>query len=107
VQESRLINLVSFTRENKKKKKRKIWDAIGTRLERIATRPDPSRSLSFGWPSHMQRHNSAAWSQMQPYRHAAPCKVISPTSATQGGATDVSCLYNAAHEHQCSTLVFA
>jgi hypothetical protein len=88
VQESRLINLVSLTRGKKRKrKKRKIWDAIGTRLERIATTPGPSSSLSFGRPSHMQCNNSAAWSQMKPCRHAAPCEVISPTSATQGGAT--------------------
>jgi hypothetical protein len=99
--------LVSFTRKKRKRKKRKIWDIIGTILERIATRPDPSRSLSFGRLSYMRRNNSAAWSQTWPCRHVAPCKVISPTSATQGGATGVSCLYNAAHGHQCSTLTFA
>jgi hypothetical protein len=103
VQESRLINLVSSIREKKekerKRKKRKIWDAIGTRLERIATTPGPSSSLSFGRPSHMQCNNSAAWSQMQPCRHVAPCEVISPTLATQGGATRVSCLYNVANGH--------
>jgi hypothetical protein len=64
VQESILINLVSLTREKKKRKKRKIWDDIGTRLERIATTPGPSNSLSFSRPSHMQCNNSAAWSQM-------------------------------------------
>jgi hypothetical protein len=61
VQESRLINLVSLTREKKKKsKKRKIRDAIGTRLERIAITPGPSSSLSFGRPSHMQCNKSVA-----------------------------------------------
>jgi hypothetical protein len=107
VQEGRLINLVSLTKEKKKRKKRKkrkIWDAIGTRLERIATTSGPSSFLSFGRPSHMQCNNSAAWSQMQPCKHTTPCKVISPTSTTQGGETGVSCLYNAANEHQCSTL---
>jgi hypothetical protein len=82
VQESRLINLVSLTREKKgkrKKKKGEIWDAIGTRLERIATTSGPSNSLSFGWPNHMQCNNSARKARCS---HAAPCEVISPTSAT-------------------------
>jgi hypothetical protein len=111
VQESKLINLVSLTKEKKKKKtnrnKRKIWDAISTRLERIATTLGPSSSLSFGRPSHMQCNNRAAWSQMQPCRHATPCEMISSTSATQGDATGVSCLYNTANGHQYSTLAFA
>jgi hypothetical protein len=86
VQESRLINLVSLTIE-KKRKKRKIWDDIGTRLEMIATTPGSYSSLFFGRPNHMQCNNNAVWNQMQPCRHAAPYEMISPTSATQGGAT--------------------
>jgi hypothetical protein len=50
VQESRLINLVSLTREKRKRKKRKIWDAIGTGIERIATTHDLSSSLFFVSP---------------------------------------------------------
>jgi hypothetical protein len=62
------LSIWFLSQEEKRKKKRKIWDDIGTRLERIATRSGPSRSLSFGRPSHMQRNNSATWSQIQPYR---------------------------------------
>jgi hypothetical protein len=53
VQVSRLINLVSLTREKKRKrKKRKIWDVISTRLERIATTSGTSSSLFWSTQSH-------------------------------------------------------
>jgi hypothetical protein len=88
VQESRLINLVSFIREKRKRKKKKEekkWDAFGTRLERIATRPDSSCSFSlFVGPVTCSATTTSREARCS---HAAPCKVISFTSTTQGCAT--------------------
>jgi hypothetical protein len=46
-------------RKKEKKKKRKIWDAIGTRLERIATTSDPSSSLFWSAQSHAMKNSAA------------------------------------------------
>jgi hypothetical protein len=64
VQENRLINLVSLTREKKKRKKEKRGKFEMPSVERIATTPGPSSALSFGRPSHIQYNNSTAWNQM-------------------------------------------
>jgi hypothetical protein len=53
-------------KEKERKNNRKIWDAMGTKLDWIVTRLNLSCSLSFGRPNHMGRNNSAALSQMQP-----------------------------------------